>query len=246
MIDIGNSRVKIALFSGNMLLENRIFEELTADQLGQLIVEFEAAYPDNGPIIASIIATVRTYPESIKELLKSRVKFLELSSSLPLPIKIKYRTPETLGHDRIALAVGSTGIFPTQNVLIIDAGTCITYDLVSSLGEYYGGAISPGIVMRYKALHTFTDKLPLVNCFDEAALIGDSTESSIRSGVMNGVLAEMDGIIDKYRKVFPKLKIIITGGDANYFDKNLKNNIFANSNVVLSGLNMILNYNVGN
>ncbi len=245
VIDIGNTRIKVAFFFENILLEIHLFDELSADQLEVLISGAEAAFQMHGKVTASILSTVRKYPDELREFLKSTPNFIEINATLTLPIEIQYKTPETLGNDRIALAVGAKGIYPSHDVLVIDAGTCITYDLVTSQNVYYGGAISPGIRMRYQALNTFTAKLPLVNCFDKAELIGRSTRDSIQSGVMNGVLAEVDGIIDKYKERFTDLKIIITGGDAIYFDKNLKNNIFANSNVVLSGLNMILNYNVG-
>lgn len=245
VIDIGNSRSKVALFYRDQILASKVFDNFTIEQLDLLIQEFESTHAEKGSIKASILSTVRNDNENIKQLLKQKSKFIDLDISIPLPVKILYSTPQTLGKDRIALAVGGTITFPSTNVLVIDAGTCITYDFVSAKNEYYGGGISPGIIMRYKALHTFTDKLPLVTNCNSADLIGKSTQMSIQSGVMNGVLAEVDGIIDRYRSLFPDLKTIVTGGDTYYFDKNLKNNIFANSNLVLEGLNRILNYNDG-
>jgi type III pantothenate kinase len=244
VIDIGNTRIKIGLFEAEAMLDIRISDDVTPDQLEFIIKTFNDSRPEYSPIKHTIISAVRNYPDEIKNLLCSKYHFIELGHELPLPIKLKYKTPATLGNDRIALAVAATGLFPAQNVLIIDAGTCITYDFVNGNKEYYGGGISPGIVMRFKALNTFTDKLPLVSRRDKIDLIGDSTENSIQSGVMNGVIAEVNGIIEKYESKFSDLKIILTGGDANYFDKYLKNNIFANSNIVLAGLNMILDYNV--
>jgi len=170
---------------------------------------------------------------------------LELDTSTLLPITLNYKTLETLGKDRIALAVAAAQLYPHKNVLIIDAGTCITYDFIDKHKEYQGGSISPGIQMRFKALNTFTDKLPLINPTDNVELLGKSTSESISSGVMNGVYSEIDGIIDKYKINFPDIEVILTGGDIIYFDKKLKNNIFANSNLVLKGLNMILDYNAG-
>lgn len=243
IIDIGNTRSKVALFYKDQILSLQIFDELTIEKLNPLFEEIEKIHAEKGPIRASILSSVRQDNESIQLLLKQKSSFIELNASIPLPIKVLYKTPETLGNDRIALTVGATIYFPSSNVLVIDAGTCITYDFVSAKNEYFGGGISPGIMMRYKALHTFTDKLPLVNNLSPADLIGQSTQMSIQSGVMNGVLAEADGIIDKYKALFPDLKTIVTGGDTYYFDKNLKNDIFANSNLVLEGLNRILNYN---
>ena len=160
-----------------------------------------------------------------------------------IPLQNTYKTPESLGRDRIALAVGANQLFPTNNTLVIDAGTCITYDFIDEKNNYLGGAISPGLQIRLNALHTFTEKLPLVTIKNGSELIGKTTEMSILSGVINGATAEVDGIIDRYKEQFGNLKTVLTGGDANYFVKTLKNNIFANSKVLLNGLNTILNYN---
>jgi type III pantothenate kinase len=246
IIDYGNSLVKIAFYYGDVLQGIRTFHEISLADLMLLIEEFENSRSEKVRVKNVIISNVRKYPDEIKKFLSNRFHFIELTAKVPLPIQIKYSTPDTLGNDRIALAVAASGLYPAEDVLIIDAGTCITYDFINKNKEYSGGGISPGILMRYKALHTFTDKLPFVSRFDSFNLIGNSTEDSIRSGIMNGVLAEVDGIIDRYKEEFPGIRIIFTGGDANYFDKRLKNNIFANSNLVLVGLNMILNYNVGN
>ena len=245
VIDIGNTRIKTGFFERDTMVDMQIFEDFSVDQLENLIKNQSINKSEFSPVKHAIISAVRNYPEEIKILLSSRYQFIELSPIVPLPITLKYQTPETLGKDRIALAVAASGTFPGHNVLIIGAGTCITYDFINGHTEYFGGAISPGIRMRFQALNTFTSKLPLVSIIDHAVLIGDSTESSIQSGVLNGVVAEVKGIIEKYEEQFSDLKIILTGGDANYFDKSLKNNIFANSNMVLAGLNMILDYNVG-
>jgi type III pantothenate kinase len=157
----------------------------------------------------------------------------------------KYNTPETLGKDRLAGVVGAMQLMPASDILVIDAGTALTYDIVTSSGEYLGGAISPGITMRYKALHTFTNRLPLLDYNDDAQLIGYDTSSCIHSGVLNGAAAEMEGIIQQYRQIYPGLRIILTGGDQNYFDKRLKIKTFAAPNLVLEGLNLILDFNIG-
>jgi type III pantothenate kinase len=144
----------------------------------------------------------------------------------------------------LAGVVGASQMFPAADVLVIDAGTAITYDLLTCSGEYLGGGISPGINMRYRGLHTFTDRLPLLNSYDVADLIGSDTASCIYSGVLNGALAEMEGIIFRYQKLYPGLKIVLTGGDFNYFDKTLKIKTFAAPNLVLEGLNLILRFNL--
>ena len=144
------------------------------------------------------------------------------------------------------MAAASVFKFSDKNVLVIDAGSCITYDFIDNKGVYYGGAIAPGIEMRYKSLHTFTDKLPLLDVTYPKQLIGDSTEESIHSGIVNGVLIEIEGVIERYKEKNEELTVVLTGGDTNFLAKRLKNSIFANPNFLLEGLNNILNYNLEN
>ena len=246
VIDYGNTLIKIAVFHKDSLVDLRLFKKLSVEHLKLLIDEFEFKNGVYNPVRFAIISSVIRYPVQIKEYLESAFNFVELNNKTKLPVKIKYETPETLGNDRIAVVVAASGLFPSTNLLIIDAGTCITYDFINSKNQYYGGGISPGINMRFKALNTFTDKLPLISRIADTELIGCSTESSIQSGVLNGILGEVDEIINRYKQDFPSIKIIFTGGDMKYFDRKLKNNIFANSNLVLIGLNMILNFNFKN
>lgn len=152
-------------------------------------------------------------------------------------------TPETLGKDRLAAVIAASNIFPGSDLLVIDAGTAITYDFINKDREYHGGSISPGINMRFKALNTFTGRLPLIDPEPFDQLIGLNTHEAILSGVMNGARYEMNGIIEDYQLKFPHLKTILTGGDAIYFDKKLKSNIFVSSNLVILGLKLILKYN---
>jgi type III pantothenate kinase len=244
IIDYGNTLVKIALFQQDSIVSIKSGKSVAVDQCLELLKETknmsDSSLISNNAIVSSVI----NYPDDIKTWLNQEYHLLELNTHTPLPIQINYKTPETLGKDRIALAVAGSQLYPGKNLLIIDAGTCITYDFINKDKEYLGGSISPGIQMRFTALNTFTDKLPLINPADNVELIGSSTSTSISSGVMCGVYAEIDGIIDRYRLSFPDIEIILTGGDIIYFDKKLKNNIFANSNLVLKGLNMILDYNV--
>lgn len=245
IIDYGNTLVKIALFQKSSVITIKSYKSISVEQLNKLLKEIENSNDLTVPIENAIVSSVINYPKAVKSYLEQRYNLLELNTHTPLPIKICYNTPETLGNDRIALAVAGSTLYSGKNLLIIDAGTCITYDFVNKNKEYFGGSISPGIQMRFKALNTFTDKLPLVNPTDSVDLIGNSTTESILSGVMNGIYSEIDGIIDRYKSNFPGIEIILTGGDIIYFDKKLKNNIFANSNLVLKGLNIILDYNVG-
>ncbi len=169
-----------------------------------------------------------------------------MTSLTKVPLINRYKTPETLGKDRLALAVGAVTKFPGENILAIDAGTTITYEFITNNNEYLGGAISPGIKMRFKALNNFTGKLPLITEIETDHLIGHDTKTSIQSGVLNGVIKEIDGIIDEYKNRFGALKVLVTGGDYIYFVKKLKNSIFATPNLVLEGLNKILIFNEGN
>lgn len=243
VVDRGNSLIKIALFRGNDLLDIRVMASVSANQLNELLNEFEKQYKGEG-IVHGIYSSVTDNDNDLIGCISSRMNLVIMSENCPLPVTNSYTSLETLGNDRIAAAVGASFLYPASNVLCIDAGTCITYDLLTAENEYLGGGISPGIQMRFKALHTFTAKLPLVSHNGESELIGRTTSNSIRSGILNGTTKEIDGIIDMYTEAFSNLKIILTGGDAKYFDKKLKNNIFATPNLVLLGLKYILQYNV--
>ena len=242
VIDIGNTLAKTAVFTDSELSSFSSFETLTVDVLKELL----AKHPGVKNVILS---SVVEYDKSIAEFLRSKYHFVELSHQTKLPIENLYESPETLGKDRLASAVGANLLFGKQNVLAIDAGTCIKYDLVNAKNQYLGGGISPGIEMRFKALNKFTDKLPLVNYkyFDQ--LVGQNTEQSILSGVMNGVVEEVKGIMARYREQYPDLKVVFTGGYLKFFERifNISHtensSIFADSFLVLKGLNHILNFN---
>jgi len=237
IIDTGNTRTKLALFQGSEMVAFSGFEGVGAKQ----IIQFCEL---NLLIKNAIVSTVKEYPSEINEYLSQRYNTVFFTHNTSVPTTNKYCTPETLGKDRLAGVIGALRLIPASDILVIDAGTAITYDFATASGEYLGGAISPGITMRYKALHTFTDRLPLLDYFDDAQLIGDDTSTSIHSGVLNGTVAEMEGIIHHYRNLYPGLKIILTGGDHNYFDKRLKIKTFAAPNLVLEGLNLILDFNI--
>ena len=169
---------------------------------------------------------------------------IELDQSTSIPLVNKYRTPETLGYDRIAAAVGAYTICPHTNVLVIDAGTAITYDIVNSEGEFMGGNISPGLEIRFKALNKYTTRLPhLERPEEKPPLVGSSTKEAIEAGVVNGILFEMDGFIGTIGQDHPQLKVVLTGGDAKYFEGKLKSSIFVDLNLNLIGLNRILEHN---
>ncbi len=243
VIDQGNTLLKIALFEQDQMRQQWTFTEFSTPAYTKLLSEIQSAYghkPLHG-IISDVSGKVKNWYKP-----NPGIAFLFMDHSLLLPLKIKYKTPETLGKDRIALSVGAFNLFPGRDLLVVGAGTTITYDFINHQKEYLGGGISPGIIMRFRGLHTFTGKLPLINPAADAELIGDSTENSILSGVINGVREEVKGIILKYKEWYPEIQVILTGGDMNYFDKFLKSNIFAVSNLVLVGLKDILRYNVEN
>ena len=234
VIDYGNSSAKVGIFDQQQLHEKQSFSSLEAlkNFLGKIEV-------DN-----CMISSVTTDADQLLKSVNAKSRKFILSHTLPLPISIRYSTPHTLGVDRIAGACGAKQLFPNQNTLVIDAGTCITYDLTDQFGNYHGGGISPGLKMRFEAVHTFTAKLPLVNPVHNPALIGNSTETSIQSGIINGLLAEMDGIIELYKAKYPQLRVILCGGDGPFFENSLKASIFASPDLVLIGLNSVLIHNV--
>lgn len=236
IIDIGNSAAKLAVFEQGDIKEVLRCSNQTLEGLEL----FCAKYPIKRGIVSSVI----TLSDELRERLQ-RLPFdmLEFTYKTPVPIRNLYQTPETLGADRLAAAIAAYTAQPGYPLLIIDAGTCITYDFVDEHGQYQGGNISPGIDMRFKALHAFTGKLPEVNGDGEIPMHGKSTETAIRSGVIKGVEYEIGGYIGQHRKNYPSLLVFLTGGNGFSFDTNVKNGIFADGFLVLKGLNRILEYN---
>ena len=228
-IDEGNTSAKLAVFEGSKLVLKE--DDISLARSKEFVSESHRL----------ILSTVKK--DSLFQKLASAKNAILLNSTTPLPIINLYDTPHSLGNDRIALVVGATVNFPNSNVLVIDAGTCITYDFINANKEYLGGSISPGIKMRYNALHHFTSQLPLLKNEESAPLTAKDTPTSIHSGVINGTLAEIDSIILRYTEQYPEIKVIVTGGDVKFFDKGLKNTIFAIPNLLMEGLNEILDYN---
>lgn len=244
ILDFGNTFQKIAVFENHELESLKIFEKQDFSKIEAYLTKNVQGDRKISKTIPAILSSVISYPASFRRFMSENYNFIELNENTTVPINNKYKTTSTLGKDRLAAIVGANHLFPGSNVLAIDCGTCITFDLITKSGEYLGGGISPGISMRFKALHNFTDKLPLMSNTNFSELIGTTTEESILSGVLNGAVAELEGIIQKYKNKFPELNIVLSGGDFNYFDKRLKNNIFAVPNLVLLGLNKILDQNV--
>jgi type III pantothenate kinase len=239
IIDLGNTLFKVAVFEKNMLLSIRVFKNGSYNKMGNYLKMLPR-------YCYCILSSVVNYPDALQALLDEHFKTIILNPETAIPIGSYYKTPDTLGKDRIAAAVAAWHSFPGKNLLVIDAGTALTMDFVSADGNFIGGAISPGIDMRFKALHTFTGKLPLVKRKNIKYLTGATTEESISTGVINGITAEIDGIIDNYKLNYPDLTIIFGGGDSKFLHKRLKNSIFALPNPVINGLQIILNYNIEN
>ncbi|MDA8589526.1 type III pantothenate kinase, partial [Flavobacteriaceae bacterium] len=191
----------------------------------------------------SIISNVGRIDDSIINILKESTNLLLVSNQLKFPFKNLYKSKNTLGQDRLALVSAAAFKFPKENVLIVDAGSCITYDFKNNNNEYLGGGISPGILMRFKSLNTFTSNLPLIDFDSIHQLIGNNTKNSINSGVINGTISEINGIIQQYCEEFKNIRIILTGGDSNFLLKRIKNSIFADQNFLLVGLNKLLEDN---
>lgn len=236
--DIGNSRAKIALFSGGKLVESMTIDELSVDQL----IVVKERFPALDKAILSAVSTV--HPDILSWLKHSFPYFMELNNQTPVPIRNNYLTPETLGMDRLAAAIGAQELFPGKDLVVIDTGTALTIDLVEGNGTFKGGNISPGLRSRFRALNEFTQNLPLVSATEEELLIGRTTEEAIRTGVVNGMALEIDGMIDLLQKLYSELQPVLTGGDALFFERRLKNRIFVKSEITLIGLNRILEYNV--
>ena len=235
-LDVGNTFFKCAVFEENSIVEKVVFEKENA------IFELKKIFKKFTSISACMSSSVGKIGPEVKNFIKSQVNFIEIERDFLFPFINKYSTPDTLGIDRMVLVSGASILYPQKNVLIIDAGTCITYDLITDTNEYYGGAISPGITIRYKSLNNYTAKLPLLEKETPNSYLGNSTKNAIHSGIVNGVLYEIEGFISQYQVNFQDLTIILTGGDADFLAKSLKSTIFANSNFLLESLNALFRY----
>lgn len=233
-IDIGNTKAKIGFFSNNELLE--VKQNITDRGIIKII---KAHNPEH-----VVISSVRKGIGKIVESCSKTADTIVFDHLTPVPVKSLYKTPQTLGVDRIAAVVGAALLYKHQNCLIIDMGTCITYDLIDKSATYHGGGISPGVDMRMKAMHKFTSRLPVIAAKGQPELIGKTTKECMLSGAIIGTQAELEGIINRYKQFFDDLAIIFCGGDANFFETKIKDHIFAIPNLVLVGLNQILRFNL--
>ncbi len=236
VIDIGNSCAKIAVFDKNEIIDLYYDSNNNLEQLDFICNKY--------PICRGIISSVVKINDIINRQIDNlNFNVIRLSHSTPIPIINDYKSPKTLGMDRIAAVIGAEEIKPERDLLVIDAGTCITYDFIDSIGHYKGGNISPGVEMRFRALNSYTDCLPLVKKEGKTLLIGEDTETAIRSGVTLGIEQEIIGYISMMKKKYPQLLVFLTGGNEFSFDTNLKSIIFVDKFLVLKGLNRIIHYN---
>ncbi len=240
VVDVGNTRIKAAVFEDGMFFESFVFLKTALEKNIQKILE---KYKNTSHLVVSSVSDVEKQAFISFEKL---VKIHFVSHKDAFPFVNCYETPKTLGIDRMVLAAGATLQFPNTNRLVIDAGTCVTFDCIDENDRYLGGAISPGLRLRYEALHNFTAKLPLLTLENPKDYIGKSTSESIHSGVVNGLVYEIDGFIADFEAQYSKFIIILTGGDSEFLAKRLKNTIFANSNFLLESLNQTFQYKIKN
>lgn len=239
IIDIGNTLVKVALINTTDDIEVFLSRDLTVSDVQAI----EASAEISGVAICS----VRERDEALTDYLKGRyAEFIEITASTPMPLQIKYKTPGTLGVDRLMAAVGARYYNTTDDLLVCDFGSAITFDFVSAAGEFLGGNISPGAALRFRSLNTFTKKLPLCSLDDEVPLIGTDTHSAIIGGVVNGIIYEINGYLEQLSGSNKSFSVFFTGGDGKYFADKLKKPIFVKSYLTIIGMYVVLNYNYAN
>ena len=232
-LDFGNTNLKAALFLGDKMSEKVIFNEAEALFTIEKIIEMHKP-------VRAILSSDINHSKEIETLLQNNTKFVLLNSQTRLPFLNAYGSPETLGNDRLALVAALSKLYPNENSIVISTGTCITYNFLAKNNAFRGGAISPGVELRLRAMHEFTDKLPLISREGHLSVLGYDTETSIRSGAINGIAAEIDGMISRFESQSGKINAVLTGGDSPFFESRLKNKIFADTNFLFKGLYAIL------
>ncbi len=237
IIDQGNTIAKVAVFEKNIIIEKTIYEDLSSE----ILLSLGHKYNIENVIISSVKKIEGSVIEKIQE---NFLNLIYLNQNTSLPFKIGYKTPNTLGVDRIAAIAGAEAEKEDSNIIVIDAGTAITYDFMDRHKVYRGGNIAPGMQMRFKSLNEFTDALPLVDKTGELPDFGNTTQTAIRCGVIKGLVYEIEGFIEEMQKKYDSVFVFLTGGDAFFLSENINYPIFVDKNLVLKGLNRILNYNV--
>ena len=232
-IDIGNTRAKIILFDK----KTPVYEEILSGNMDKALERIVSQYKPEQCAWCNVGGNEEKFTQLLKKLPCPTIRLTGLSE---VPVQVLYKSKETLGADRLAAVLGATSLYPETDLLVIDAGTCITYDLVDAQGNYYGGNISPGIEMRLKALHHFTARLPKIEEEGECPEIGDNTETAIRNGVIKGLTYEIEGYVKQWRNTYPHLKIFLTGGSKFDFSSPLNEELLTDRYLVARGLNRLL------
>ncbi|MDB4922621.1 type III pantothenate kinase [Mucilaginibacter sp.] len=241
VIDIGNTYIKIAVFKQNQILHSGQYQQADSTIINNILVDYV--------VNKAIISSVKKNKEEWQNVLADKVPLIYFNAGMTSGITNHYLTPQTLGLDRLAAVIGAYHLYPGKSNMVIDGGTCITYDWIDAAGNYFGGSISPGLNMRYKALNNYTSGLPLISADENfAGKSGNDTTSAILSGVQNGIKYELEGFIESYKMNGEELNIILSGGDSIFFDTLLKNSIFApyikiEPHLVLKGLNAAIQTN---
>ena len=235
-IDIGNTKVKYAVFETNTIIETSAFQYI------DLQISIQNILKKHKEISVIVCSSVGNTENETSNFTGISIPIYYIIREKVFPFQNNYASPNTLGIDRMVLAAGATILYPKVNKLVIDAGTCITYDFIDENNIYHGGAISPGMRLRYESMHNFTANLPLLTLEEPEKIIGNTTNQSLHSGVVNGVRFEIEGYIKELKTKNKKFIIILTGGDAIFLAKPFKNTIFANSNFLLESLNLIYQY----
>jgi len=239
IIDIGNTRVKVCLFDGELIIKQGVDDSLSVDFVSLFCFGFEI----ENVIISAVSEGAKELYDYFKHIYPNTII---LDATIHLPIVNLYETPQSLGHDRIAAAVGANELFPIENVLVIDAGTAITIDFITSKNQFVGGNISPGLNTRFKSLHNYTNKLPLLKSKEIWPILGNNTETAIISGVQQGIVFEIEGYISYFKTQYGAISVVLTGGDSEIFAKQINHTVNVEPYLVFKGLNRIIQYNANN
>lgn len=239
-IDLGNTRQKAAIFEGNQLKQEIDLSNNLIQDVASLLSTFQ---PSN-----IILSSVIDHPEALEKILSEKSCFHKLSVNSKMNFNVDVEKRETVGVDRLAVCAAAVHYYPGSNNLVISLGSCITYNFINQYNSFLGGAIAPGMNMRFRALHEYTAKLPLVSPDDhiiglDIPLLGYNTVTNIKSGVINGMICEIDGIIDRYSERYGNFNVLLTGGNSTYFAGQLKNKIFADSTFLFKGLYVLSEIN---
>jgi len=234
-LDFGNTRLKVAIFNGREFQEEISLPDARVDTITSLMTQWNPQ--------KVILSSVINHDPAIETLMASRTAFHKLSHASLLPLTTPVGKPETIGADRLALVAAAVDLFPKQHNLVIGLGTCITYNFINNQHEFLGGSISPGMNMRFRAMHEQTALLPYIKAESPFPLIGYDTKTNLLSGVIWGMTKEIDGIIDEYALKYSNFNVLLTGGDMPFFVPHLKNRIFADPNLIFKGLYAISEFN---